>query len=323
MQPEWFNNDINYAGKMRDKEKKLGHWINYKYWRNKVKQLIEKSKQKYYSDMVSNSKNPKTLWNCLKSLNPKQQTNPYELLKNGNEKSTDQKDIANEFNSFFTSCVHDIRGECANPSPNFEKLVEFTDRKISDDTKFIIPPVTINELCQDILNLDINKSTGTDNISPRIIKLCAPFISSPLTYIFNRIIDSGNFPQLLKNAKVLPSFKAGDRKLATNYRPISVLPTLSKLIEKHIVKYLYDFLNRFNFLHPAQSGFRPLHSCQAALINLIDKWLQDMDTGEMNIAILLDLRKAFDVVDHNVMAFMNKQLNYSNHTLIVAHSKFR
>ena len=97
----------------------------------------------------------------------------------------------------------------------------------------------MNELLQDLLHLDINKPTGTDNIGPMILKVSAPFIVSPLTYIFNRIIDSGIYPNILKNAKVSPIFKPGEKCLPTNYRPISVLPVISKLIEKHISRHIY------------------------------------------------------------------------------------
>ena len=115
------------------------------------------------------------------------------------------------------------------------------------------------------------------------------------------MIDTGIFPDILKNALVSPIHKGGERFLATNYRPISVLPSISKLIEKHIAKHLYKFLLKFNLLHPAQSGFRTGHSCQTALINIVDKWLQAMNDGEFNIAVLLDLKKAFDVVDHEIL----------------------
>ena len=95
-------------------------------------------------------------------------------------------------------------------STNLSKLLNFVNNKVSKNTQFAIPPAKMNELLQDFLNLHINKSTGTDNIGPMILKVSAPFIVSPLTYIFNRIIDSGN-------AKVSPIFKSGEKCLPTNY----------------------------------------------------------------------------------------------------------
>jgi hypothetical protein len=88
-------------------------------------------------------------------------------------------------------------------STNLGKLLSFVNNKISQNTQFAIPLVKMNELLQDLLHLDINKSTGTDNIGPMILKVSATFIVSPLTYIFNRIIDSSIYPNILKNAKVL------------------------------------------------------------------------------------------------------------------------
>ena len=183
-------------------------------------------------------------------------------------------------------------------STNFIKLFNFVNNEISQNTQFAIPPVKMSELLQDLLNLDINKSTGTDNIGTNILNVNAPFIVSPLTYIFNRIIDSGIYPNILKNAKVSPIFKSGGKCLPTHYRPISVLPVISKLIEKHISRHMYQYLAKYNLLHDAQSGFRSNHSCQTALVNIIDRWIEEMN----NVVILLDLKKAFDVVDHGIMA---------------------
>jgi hypothetical protein len=139
-------------------------------------------------------------------------------------------------------------------STNLSKLLYFVNNKISQNTQFDIPPVKMNELLQDLLHLDINKSTGTDNIGPMILKVSAPFIVSPLTYIFNRIIDSGFYPNILKYANVSPILNQG-KNVSLQIRPISVLPVISKLIEKHISRYIYQYLAKYNLLHDAQSGF--------------------------------------------------------------------
>jgi hypothetical protein len=108
---------------------------------------------------------------------------------------------------FFTSCIENLRSENISTS---SKLYNFVSDKISQNTQFSIPPVKRNELLQDLLNLDKNKSTGTDNIEPKILKVSAPFSVSPVTYMFNRIIDSGIYPNIFKNAKVSPIFKSGE-----------------------------------------------------------------------------------------------------------------
>ena len=306
VQPAWYTSDIIHARRMRDKYHNLGLWGEYKYWRNRTNQILDNSKQKYYSNIVKESKDVKTLWKCIHSFNPSHPVRPHELLKENNEKTKNIQEITNIFNDFFTTCVQKLRDDKSPTVFNSDKLRQFVEHKMPSNEKFTIPPVKISDLMLEINKLDGNKSAGSDNIGPRILKLCSPYIVSSLTYIFNKIIDSGIFPDFLKNAQVSPIYKDGERCLATNYRPISVLPTISKLLEKHISKHMYKFLSKHNLLHPAQSGFRPGHSCQTALINIVDKWLEAMDNGNVNIAVLLDLKKAFDVVDHEILL---KKLN--------------
>ena len=303
-QPEWYNNEIMYARKMRDKYHALGMWGEYRFWRNKTKVIIDESKKKYYGDMVKDTKDSKTLWKCIHSLNPSSKVKPYELITDGKNKIHDPREMANIFNNFFTSCVDNLRKNSSNTTnANLSELGNFVKQKLSKvkHDQFTIPPVRVNEVFDNLVKLNGRKSAGSDNIGPKILQLSATHVATSLTYIFNRIIDTGVYPLLLKNAKVSPVYKSGDKFLATNYRPISVLPTLSKLIEKHVAKHMYSYLSKFQLLHNAQSGFRPNHSCQTALINIIDKWLQDMNDGNLNLAVLLDFKKAFDVVDHNIL----------------------
>ena len=136
-------------------------------------------------------------------------------------------------------------------STNFNKLYNFVNDKISQNTQFSISPVKMNALLQDPLNLDKNKSTSTVNIGPKILKVSALFIVSLLTYIFNRIIDSGIYPNILKNAKVSQIFMSGEKCISTNYKLLSVLSVISKAIEKHISRHMYQYLARYNLLHDA------------------------------------------------------------------------
>ena len=161
--------------------------------------------------------------------------------------------------------------------------------------------MTHDELLSSIRSLDSTKATGLDGIMPRIIKLSSDVLVHPLLKIINISIINGNFPDTLKLGKILPIFKGGDKTDPSNYRPISVLSVISKLIEKHVTKHLFGYLNKYNLLHKSQSGFRKHHSCNTALINLLDKWLKSIDEGELVGAIFFDLRKAFDVVDHELL----------------------
>ena len=112
---------------------------------------------------------------------------------------------------------------------------------------------------------------------------------------------TGTFPSQLKLAKVFPIHKSGDKTDPSNYRPISILPTISKIFEKHVNQHLMGFLNKHKLIHENQSGFRQKHSCQTALVKLIDKWLSCIDKGDIVGTLFVDFRKAFDLVDHSIL----------------------
>ena len=119
--------------------------------------------------------------------------------------------------------------------------------------------------------------------------------------MINISLHTGVFPDVLKEARVIPIHKGGPSEDPSNYRPIPILPIVSKVIEKHVTKHLFAYLNKYKLLHEAQSDFRKHHSCQTALIKLINNWLSHIDRGNIVAAIFFDLKKAFDIVDHEIL----------------------
>jgi len=133
-----------------------------------------------------------------------------------------------------------------------------------------------------IEKLDIKKSTGLDGVGPNILKRCGDTITTCIASIINNcIISSGIFLDTLKTASVMPIFKSGMKDLAENYRPISILPKIPKIYERHIASQLQDYFSSTNILHKTQSGFRKQHSCQTSLTRLIDTWIKDIDNGKL------------------------------------------
>ena len=133
--------------------------------------------------------------------------------------------------------------------------------------------------------------------------------------MINASISSGIFPDKLKLANVIPIHKGGCKEDPNNYRPISVLPTISKVFERHIANQLNDYFEETNIIDKHQSGFRKYHSCQTALIRLVDSWLSNIDAGHMIGSVFLDFKKAFDLVDHEILIHKLKLYHFSDESL--------
>ena len=220
-------------------------------------------------------------------------------------------------NKYFTSISNKLKEEsCDNTLPyDFSKLNAYVESKIPQNVTFQIPFMKLNDLLSIINSLDPNKATGLDGISAKLLKSSVHVICTSLLEIINLSISSGVFPDSLKIAKVNPIHKTGAKDDPANYRPISILSVLSKIIEKHITKHLFAYMNKYSILHKSQSGFRKKYSCNTALINLIDKWLKSIDKGEIVGAVFFDLRKAFDVVDHDLLVQKLSAYKFSDNSL--------
>ena len=157
-----------------------------------------------------------------------------------------------------------------------------------------------DEITSIIKNLN-NASPGWDHVSPHVMKKCYVNFLQPLTHICNLSIVNGVFPNEMKIAMVLPLFKSGSKDIVGNYRPISVLPYFSKILEKMFFSRLIKFLNKHKLLYPFQFGFRENHSTTMALSLLIDKITKALDDGHLAVGVFLDFSKAFDTVNHSIL----------------------
>ena len=154
----------------------------------------------------------------------------------------------------------------------------------------------------------------TQNLNSSFLKLYLPYISSPLTYIYNLCLAQNCFPASFKCAKVIPLAKSADTDNIENYRPISILPVLSKPLEKYIHNHLSQYMEDNDLFYKHQSGFRPKHSCHTALTRLCDTWLHALNSQKVVGSVFLDLRKAFDMVDHDILA-QKLRLYLGNHAV--------
>ncbi len=220
------------------------------------------------------------------------------IVKDGELKISDPAQIAETFNSFITNIVNKYIPNTSKPVPNYEKLITFIYSKVSPNALFDIPLVPEDFVLKELNSLDPKKAVGIDILSS---KFAAPAIASSVTNVINLSNTSGKFPSIWKIARVCLIFKSGNHEETANYRSISILCVLSKIHERHIDNHLYHFLTDHKLLHLAQSGVRKFHSCETALAKMVSKWASNINKGDLTGIVLLDLYKAFDLVDHNLL----------------------
>lgn len=316
--PVWYSPEIGEARKARDNFKRLKQWSNYKTYRNKTRNLIKKAKRGHFTNAIENSKDTRLIWQHLRELNNGQSSSsnlPDELVIN-EEHISEPESIAMKLNEYFSSIAQILSRNNTNSSDcDLSKLNDFIKSKVPENTFFNIPYIRAEQVSTFISSLDPTKATGLDGIGPKIIKMASHCLSPIIAGLINKSINSESFPSQMKCAKVFPIHKGGKKSDPSNYRPISILSTFSKIFEKHVNRHLMNYLNKYKLIHETQSGFRRRHSCQTALVKLIDKWMSCIDKGDIVASLFVDFRKAFDVVNHSILLRKLVCYKFSNRTL--------
>ena len=240
----------------------------YEKYRNKLNKLIHLEEQHYYEARLEENKNNiKRSWLILKEiLNKRRNALPCSRFKMNNKTITSNKSvIANGFNSFNvnvgTNLAKTIPSDPRSPEINMTR----------NPCSMVLLPTENNEVISIIKNLK-NNSPGWDAVAAKVVKASYSSFIEPLTHILNISIRNDVVPIEMKLAKVTPLFKTDDPMIFSNYRPVSVLPAFSKILERLMYNRLLSFINKFNLLHPYQFGFRNNHSPELALL-VPDKYL--------------------------------------------------
>ena len=279
------------------------HWSTFKREINKINNDVKKAKANYFnSEITRNTGNPKAIWNSINQLTHRKTTGDSSIteIKMDGNSFTNPSDISEILNSHFTSIGAKLTAELPDEGLSFESYITSTTSTLC------LQHTTVDEVLKLLKKISPHKATGLDDISCRLLKEAAPIIAPHLTAIINKSIDTGIFPSCWKTAKVFPLHKSNDRRDPQNYRPISVLPAVSKVCERIIYDQLYCYLTKHKLLTKYQSGFRPLHSTVTALLDATNEWYLNIDKGMTNLAVFLDLAKAFDTVSHHILL---KKLN--------------
>ena len=307
----WINHEILNNIKIRDKlllkyhkskdaTNKIIIYEKYKLIRNSITKLKREAKKRYYKDFFEKNKNKTSIiWKGIKTIvNIKPSSRKdITLIDDNGKDTTDPYKISNIFNKYFVNIGPDI--DKTIPKSNYD----FSDylQEIHCNKTFFLVPTTCNEILNIINKFDNNKATGPNSIPVFILKIFNCFFSEHLSNIINLSFVTGSFPDLCKLAKVIPIYKGDDELLCENYRPISLLPIFSKVFEKVIYARMYKFLADNNLIYSKQFGFRSNHSTNDALVSLTEGIKSFLDNGFWVAGIFLDLRKAFDTVNHQIL----------------------
>ena len=271
--------------------------ITYRNYKNQLRSIIKEAKKTYYQTIINQNKhNMKNIWKTIKEVigqNPSS-TDITSLRINDNN-ITDKREIANTLNNYFVNVGPSLD---ANIPQTPTSPLHYLTGSYRDS--LFINPVDSNEVKLCLKNLK-DSSAGHDEFKPIVIKDISNNIAEPLTYIINLVFQTATVPSELKFAHVTPIFKGGDPLQPQNYRPISVLPVFSKLLERLIYNRLFEYLNAHNIISKQQYGFRKAHSTEMALLHTIDTITTELDKKNKVIGLFLDLRKAFDTVNFSIL----------------------
>jgi hypothetical protein len=214
-------------------------------------------------------------------------------------KVTDKLSIADNFNKYFTMLGSNLASKILPATVPFQ---EYLSNNLPNNSKsfslFLTDVTEVTNIVSDIKN---SMSEGCDGLPSSILKQIFHPIAAVITKIINVSFLAGIFPDALKIAKICPIFKSGDKHTLSNFRPISVLPSFSKIFEKIMYKRLNDYLTKYTMLSPNQYGFRKGYSCYMALLDMHYNISTALDRKEYAAGVFLDLSKAFDTVDHAIL----------------------
>ena len=290
---------FNQLVKCKFQDKKLHQY--YKSYRNKLTHVKEASKRNHYASLFAKSNgNSKATWDIINQIicgkQKASKTHPHEL-KTNNLTIKNSQNIVDALNKHFTTIGYSLVADTT--TQNSTSFTSFLKNRVSNS--IVMEDTNPEEISLIISALHPNKSPGNDGIPIQLLKAINFIISPILSDLINQSFASGTFPDILKIAKVIPLHKGGDKSNPSNYRPISILPHITKIFEKVIYRRLADFFDKYNVLSNNQFGFRCGNSTTLAIADVYENLTLSMDNGQATCAVLLDLAKAFDSVNHDIL----------------------
>jgi hypothetical protein len=261
------------------------------------------TERKYYNDlMVKYKSNMKKSWKVIKDIiNKKKADKIQRSFKINHRICTDKKTIVQSFNNYFINIGPNLAKDIPSTSMNPNQFIDIITNSMH------VRDITQGEIQTIFKNLK-ESSPGYDDVCAKYVKNVSHYLLGVLQYVFQLSLSQGIFPSELKTAKVIPLYKCNDASMISNYRPVSILSIFSKLLERIMYNRIIDFINTNDILYDLQFGFRSGHSTNLALIYLVDRLYSEINSGNFVLGVFLDLRKAFDTVNHAIL--LGKQYSY-------------
>lgn len=289
----WLNDEIKKLTKIKKEShkkywssRKQDDWENYKIIRNRLNGLIWKAKREFFKDKLSSSRNPKEFWSVMKESN---------VVSNEDEQNNLAPNLkAEDINKFFAEMG-------SSREIDFDVMNMYKESRSNEIIdKFEFTAVDSDEV-KSVMNEIKSKAVGSDNISIDMIKSVSFYAIEAITYLVNLSLKNGVFPENWKLSVVRPLPKVIKPVSVEQLRPISILPAMSKILEKIVIRQIMTHVNAMNILPKLQSGFRKNHSTCTALTNLISDLIDAKDKGKYSSLIMLDYSKAFDSIHHEML----------------------
>ena len=273
-------------------------WTQFKKLRDIVNSEFRLAKQAYYQNSFNQyTGDSRKTWQTINELaSSKSGKTAVTSLKVNGVSITNPTELSNQFNNHFATIGPELSRNIDSPDGDvYQRYITSTGQC------FQLRPTSVNKVFSLLNKLNKSKAAGLGKISARLTRECADLICIPICDIFNQSISLGVFLDEWKCERVTLLFKQGDRDDLYNYRPISVISVVAKVFEIIVYDQLYAYLEEPEIICKYQSGFRAIHSTVTALLEATDTWAYNIDCGKISAVVFLDLKKAFDTVDHEII----------------------